>query len=51
MGVKVNFRIISKNHAADSKKGSPKKIDFRDEGTQESYPTTWELNFVKKSHL
>ena len=25
MGVKMNFRIISKNHAADSKIGSPQK--------------------------
>ena len=25
----MNFRIITENNAADSKKGSPQKIDFR----------------------
>ena len=34
MGVKMNFRIITKNLAADLKKGHP-KIHFRDNGTQE----------------
>ena len=29
MGVKMNFRIRTKNHAADSKIRSPHKIDFR----------------------
>ena len=29
MGVKMNFGIITKNHAADSKIRSPQKIDFR----------------------
>ena len=28
-GVKMNFRIITKNHAADSKIKSSQKIDFR----------------------
>ena len=44
MGVKMNFRIITKNHAADSKIRYPQKIDFRVDGTHESYPTAWELN-------
>ena len=39
MGVKINFRLKTKNHAADSKIGSPRKIDFRADGTQESHPT------------
>ena len=43
MGVKMNFRIITKNHEADSKIGSPSKINFRADGTQESHPTAWEL--------
>ena len=29
MDVKMNLRIKMKNHAADSKIGSPLKIDFR----------------------
>ena len=41
----MNFRMITKNHAANSKIGSPKKIDFRTDGTQESQPTAWELSF------
>ena len=43
MDVKMNFRVITKNHAADSKIESSHKINFRAVGTQESYPTTWEL--------
>ena len=43
MGVKMNFRIITKNHAADSKIGSPHKIDYRADDTHESHPTAWEL--------
>ena len=40
MGVKKNFRIITKNDAADSEEGFPQKIDFRDDGTQK-------ISFVK----
>ena len=43
MSVKMNFRMITKNHAADSKIRSPEKIDFRADGTHESHPTAWEL--------
>ena len=46
MGVKMNFRIITKNHAADSNIGSPHKIDFRVDGTHESIPRAWELNII-----
>ena len=44
MDVKMNLRIITKNHAADSKIGSPLKIDFRADWTHESNPTAWELS-------
>ena len=39
----MNWRIITKNHAADSKIGSPLKIDFRADWTHESNPTAREL--------
>ena len=43
MDVKMNLRIITKNHAEDSKIGPTLKIDFRAEWTHESMPTAWEL--------
>ena len=43
MDVKRNSRIITKNHAADSKIGSLLKIDFRAYWTHESNPTAWVL--------
>ena len=43
MGVKMNFRIPTKNRADDSQIGSPQKIDFRAVGTHESHPTAWKL--------
>ena len=43
MDVKMNLRIITKNHADDSKIGSPLKIDFKAEWIHESIPTAWEL--------
>ena len=39
MGVKMNFRIIPKNHETDSKIRSSQNIDFRTDGTHESHPT------------
>ena len=39
----MNFRIITKNLAPDSKIGSPLKIDFRADLTHEPIPTAWEL--------
>ena len=39
----MNLRIITKNHADDSKIGFPLKIDFKAEWTHESMPTAWEL--------
>ena len=41
MDVKMNLRIITKNLAADSKKESSLKIDFRADWTHESIPTAW----------
>ena len=46
MDVKMNLRIITKNLAANSKIGSPFKIDFRADWTHESNPTAWELNYL-----
>ena len=48
MSVKMNFRIITKNYATDSKIGFPLKIDSRAVWTHESHPTAWKLrdNFV-----
>ena len=43
MDLKMNFRMIMKNHAADSKIESPLKIDLR--ADQKSNPTAWELNW------
>ena len=43
MNVKMNFRIITKNHAADSKIGSSLEIDLRADWTHESNLTAWEL--------
>ena len=43
MDVRMNFRIIMKNHAADSKIGFPLQIDFRADWTHESIPIAWEL--------
>ena len=39
MDVKMNLRIITKNHAADSNIGSSLKVDFRTDWTHESIPT------------
>ena len=43
MDVKLNLRIITKNHAADSEIDSTLKIDFRADWTHESNPTAWGL--------
>ena len=45
MDVKMNLGVITKNRAADSKLGSPLKIDFRADGTHKSHPTAWELPY------
>ena len=43
MNFKINLRILTKNHASDSKIRFPQKIDFRADGTHESHPTACEL--------
>ena len=43
----MNLRIITKNHADDSKIGSLLKIDFKAEWTHESMPTAWELEILE----
>ena len=42
----MNFRIITKNHAAASKIGPLLKINFRADWTCESNPTAWELRYI-----
>ena len=37
MGVKMNLRIIAKNHKSHSQIRSPQKIDFRADGAHESH--------------
>ena len=44
--VKNEFQDNKKNHAADSKIGSPQKVDFRADGTYKFHPTVWELKFT-----
>ena len=46
MGVKIDFRIITKNHAADSKIGCARKMDFRAAETHGSHPTAWGYEFI-----
>ena len=48
IGVKMNFRIITRNHGAVSKIGST-KIDFRADWTNESHPGVWEVSFKNAS--
>ena len=43
----MNLWIITKNHAADSKKRNL-KIDFRADWTHEYIPTAWDLILAKK---
>ena len=43
----MNFRMITKHHAADSKIRYFQKIDFRAVETHESHPTAWELKIEK----
>ena len=43
MKTKMNFRIITKNNATNSKIGSPLKIDFIAVETHESHLTAREL--------
>ena len=46
IGEKMNFRIITKNHAADSEKEFLPKSISKPNGCATAMPTTWELKFV-----
>ena len=43
MGVKMNYGIITKNHAADPEKGFLNKSILRPFGRAAAMPTAWEL--------
>ena len=45
MVVKMNLRIITKNHAADLKIGSPLKIDFRSDLDSQVHPDSLRVKF------
>ena len=45
-GCKNEFSDTNENLAADSKIGSPLKIDFRADWTHESDPTAWKLSEI-----
>ena len=51
MGVKMNLRIIMKNHAADHEKGFPKKSVLKPYGRATAMPRAWELNIENLSSL
>ena len=44
MSVKMNFRIITKNHAADPEIGFLTKAISKPDGYATAMPTAWELN-------
>ena len=50
MGLTMNFRIITKNHAADSKIG-PQKKSILEPLRIMSIPTVWELLMFCQSQL
>ena len=49
MGVKMNSRIIAKNHAADPEIGLLTKSISKPYGRATAMPTAWELSFVSLS--
>ena len=46
MAVKMNLRIIMKNHAADPEIGFLAKSISKQNGYATAMPTPWELNFL-----
>ena len=44
MAVKMNLRIITKNHAVDPEIGFPTKSISKPNGCATAMPTAWELN-------
>ena len=45
-GSKMNFRIITKTHAADPEKGFLAKLISKSDGCTTAMPTAWELNLI-----
>ena len=44
MNVKMNLRIITKNHAADREKGFLTKSVLKTYGREAAMPTSWDLS-------
>ena len=51
MAVKMNLRIITKNHAADPEIGFLTKSISKPNGRATAMPTAWELNLRFKIRL
>ena len=51
MGVKMNSRIITKNHAADPEIGFLAKSILKPYGHATAMPTAWELKVIVSSYL
>ena len=49
MGVKMNSRIITKNHAADPEIRFLRKSISKPYGRATAMPTAWEVTFIVKS--
>ena len=46
MDVKINFSVITKNHAADPEKGFLAKSISKSNGYATAMPTAWELTLI-----
>ena len=51
MAVKMNFRIITKNHAADPEIGFHTKSISKPNGRATAMPTAWELIYWSTNKL
>ena len=51
MGVKMNLRIITKNHAADPKIGFLTKSIPKPYGRATAMPPAWELGIISTSFI
>ena len=51
MDVILNFRIITKNHAADPEEGFVTKSILKPDGRATAMPPVWELNCVNKDEI
>ena len=50
MGVKMNLRIITKNHAADPEKGVSQKIDFKAQRPRDGHADSVRVNTPTLTH-